>query len=148
MLRIITVLLGIFLLAQSAFAEQTRPEISQYIKGYKGAEGAVIWVMRIGPRDNHEVLVQISHIDNKFDGHIFLCKEEISRENERKYTTNIDGKPFELLNSGNGNGRFFMPNEPVTGEWMNYSEELSSSDVANPEHFLTAYLDQEAKKEK
>ncbi|EML5457942.1 hypothetical protein RVV23_001162, partial [Escherichia coli] len=42
-----------------------------------------------------------------------------------------------------GNGRLHIPDEQAT--WLvAYSDELSNSDVANPEHFLTAYQNQQA----
>ena len=50
MLRFITVLVSALLLMQSAFADEARSEIGKYVFGYRGQEGAVVWMMRIGPK--------------------------------------------------------------------------------------------------
>nr|WP_245880207.1 hypothetical protein [Superficieibacter electus] len=131
---------------QSAFAETVRPEIGKYVQGYQGQEGAIVWLMRIGPRAANEALVQISHVDNDVDGRIFRCKVQMVRDGEKSYTTEINGKSFELLRMKDGNGNLYMPDEPSSW-WINYNDDLSKSDVANPDHFLTAYLEQDAKKQ-
>ena len=62
---------------------------------------------------------------------------------QKSYTAVIKGKSFELLRLKEGNGRLHIPDEQAT--WLvAYSDELSNSDVANPEHFLTAYQNQQA----
>lgn len=91
MLRLITAFLGVFLLMQSAFADQARPETSKYVQAYRGQEGAVVWLMRIGPREANEALVQVSHVDNDIDGRIFRCKVQITRDGEKSYTAEIKG---------------------------------------------------------
>lgn len=58
MLRFITALMGALLLMQSAFADTTRPEIGKYVFGYRGQEGAMVWVMRIGPKAANEALIR------------------------------------------------------------------------------------------
>lgn len=145
MLRLITAFVGLFLLMQSAFADTVRPEVGKYVQGYRGQEGAVVWLMRIGPREANEALVQVSHIDNDIDGHIYRCKVLMTRDGEKSYTAEIKGKPFELVRLKDGNGSLYVPDEQSTW-WINDDNDLSNSDVANPEHFLTAYLEQDAKK--
>ncbi|MEO3989531.1 hypothetical protein [Pseudocitrobacter cyperus] len=146
MLRFITAVLGVFLLMQSAFAETARPETGKYVQAYRGQEGAVVWLMRIGPRAANEALVQVSHIDNDIDGRIFRCKVQMTRDGEKSYTADIKGKPFELVRIKDGNGSLYIPDEQSTW-WINYNEELSNGSGANAEHFLTAYLEQETKKQ-
>ncbi|MEB4676866.1 hypothetical protein MXL54_19055 [Enterobacteriaceae bacterium G50] len=146
MLRLITAFLGVFLLMQSAFAEQARPETSKYVQAYRGQEGAVVWLMRIGPREANEALVQVSHVDNDIDGRIFRCKIQITRDGEKSYTAEIKGKPFELARIKEGSGSLYLPDEQ-SNWWINYSEELSNGSGANAEHFLTAYLEQDTKKQ-
>ncbi|HHC4733018.1 TPA: hypothetical protein ACN60T_001411 [Escherichia albertii] len=143
MLRFMTVLMGALLLMQSAFADTARPEIGKYVFGYRGQEGAVVWMMRIGPKATNEALVQISHVDNDIDGQIFRCKVKSLQEGEKSYTTVIKGESFELLRLKGGNGSLHISDEQVTWS-VAYSDELSNSDVANPEHFLTAYQNQQA----
>lgn len=146
MLRAISVILGFVLLMQSAFAETTRPETGKYVLGYRGQEGTVVWMMRIGPRTANEALVQVTHIDNDIDGRVYRCKVQKMRDGKKSYTAEIDGKPFELLRLKDGNGNLYVPNEPTTW-WVTYDDDLSRSDVANPEHFLTAYLEQDTKQQ-
>lgn len=92
---------------------------------------------------SNEALIQVSHVDNDIDGQIFRCKVKALQEGEKSYTAVIKGKSFELLRLKEGNGRLHIPDEQAT--WLvAYSDELSNSDVANPEHFLTAYQNQQA----
>lgn len=145
MLRFMTALMGALLLIQSAFADTARPEIGKYVFGYRGQEGAVVWMMRIGPKAANEALVQVSHVDNDIDGQIFLCKVKALQEGEKSYTAVIKGESFELLRLKEGSGSLHIPAEQ--GAWsLKYSDELSGSDVANPEYFLTAYQKQLAGK--
>ena len=44
MLRFMTALMGALLLMQSAFADTVKPEIGKYVFGYRGQEGAVVWI--------------------------------------------------------------------------------------------------------
>ena len=142
MLRFMTVLVSALLLMQSAFADTARPEIGKYVFGYRGQEGAVVWMMRIGPKAENEALVQVSHVDNDIDGQIFRCKVKALQEGEKSYTAVIKGESFELLRLKEGNGCLHIPDESA-GWSVAYSNELSDSDVANPEHFLTAYQNQQ-----
>ena len=57
----------------------------------------------------------------------------------------IKGESFELLRLKGGNGSLHIPDEQATWS-VAYSNELSDSDVANPEYFLTAYQKQLAGK--
>ncbi|BAX15070.1 TPA: hypothetical protein ACM4JE_001736 [Escherichia coli] len=143
MLRFMTALMGALLLMQSAFADTVKPEIGKYVFGYRGQEGAVVWMMRIGPKASNEALIQVSHVDNDIDGQIFRCKVKALQEGEKSYTAVIKGKSFELLRLKEGNGSLHIPDEQATWS-VAYSNELSNSDVANPEHFLTAYQNQQA----
>lgn len=145
MLRFITALMGALLLMQSAFADTTRPEIGKYVFGYRGQEGAMVWVMRIGPKAANEALIQVSYVDNDIDGQIFRCKVKALQEGEKSYSTVIKGESFELLRLKGGNGSLHIPDEQATWS-VAYSNELSDSDVANPEYFLTAYQKQLAGK--
>lgn len=137
-----TVLVSALLLMQSAFADTARPEIGKYVFGYRGQEGAVVWMMRIGPKAENEALVQVSHVDNDIDGQIFRCKVKALQEGEKSYTAVIKGESFELLRLKEGNGSLHIPDESAAWS-VAYSNELSDSDVANPEHFLTAYQNQQ-----
>ncbi|MEC9588501.1 hypothetical protein RCT45_15935 [Escherichia marmotae] len=142
MLRFMTVLVSALLLMQSAFADTARPEIGKYVFGYRGQEGAVVWMMRIGPKAENEALVQVSHVDNDIDGQVFRCKVKALQEGEKSYTAVIKGESFELLRLKEGNGSLHIPDESAAWS-VAYSNELSDSDVANPEHFLTAYQNQQ-----
>ena len=142
MLRFMTVLVSALLLMQSAFADTARPEIGKYVFGYRGQEGAVVWMMRIGPKAENEALVKVSHVDNDIDGQIFRCKVKALQEGEKSYTAVIKGESFELLRLKEGNGSLHIPDESAAWSAA-YSNELSDSDVANPEHFLTAYQNQQ-----
>lgn len=145
MLRVIMTFLTVLMLSNSAFAETARPEIGKYVLGYRGQEGAIVWTMRYGPKSANEALVQVSHIDSDIDGRIYRCKVQITRDGERSYQAEINGKSFELFRLKDGNGNLYVPDETSTW-WVTYNEDLSNSDVANAEHFLTAYQEQDAKK--
>lgn len=117
MLRFMTALMGALLLMQSAFADTVKPEIGKYVFGYRGQEGAVVWMMRIGPKASNEALIQVSHVDNDIDGQIFRCKVKALQEGEKSYTAVIKGKSFELLRLKEGNGRLHIPDEQATRWW-------------------------------
>lgn len=117
MLRFMTALMGALLLMQSAFADTVKPEIGKYVFGYRGQEGAVVWMMRIGPKASNEALIQVSHVDNDIDDQIFRCKVKALQEGEKSYTAVIKGKSFELLRLKEGNGSLHIPDEQATGRW-------------------------------
>lgn len=117
MLRFMTALMGALLLMQSAFADTVKPEIGKYVFVYRGQEGAVVWMMRIGPKASNEALIQVSHVDNDIDGQIFRCKVKALQEGEKSYTAVIKGKSFELLRLKEGNGRLHIPDEARRPGW-------------------------------
>ena len=143
MLRFITVQVSALLLMQSAFADDARSDFGKYVFGYRDLEGAVVWNQRIGPKAENEANVQVSHVDNDIEGQIFRCKAKALQDGEISYTAVIKGKSFELLRLKEGNCSLHIPDEQATWS-VAYSDELSNSDVANPEHFLTAYQNQQA----
>ncbi|WP_414163449.1 hypothetical protein ACMGGS_16040 [Superficieibacter sp. BNK-5] len=142
MFRFIIAILGSLMIMQSAFADATRPEIAKYVKGYEGQEGVQVWTLRIGPKEANESLVQIANVDNALDKKIIRCKVEPASGGATSYKTEIDGKSWELLRVKDGSGELYLPGES-SSTWVAYSQSLSQE--GNAEHFLTDYLEQEAK---
>ena len=130
---------GLALLMQSAFAETARPETAKYVMGYNGIERIEVWTLRIGPQKDNTALVQIGHVDNKIDQQIFRCKTQPASGGGTSYMAQIDGQSYELIRMKDGTGEVFLPGEPSSRP-VRYSDEVSER--GNPEHFLTAYLEQ------
>ena len=65
-------LLGLLLslLCCTAFADETRPEVSRYTRAYSGDEGIQVFVTRIGPVEKGEVLIMVSGVDHPLLFHI------------------------------------------------------------------------------
>lgn len=138
MLRFLAALLGAVLLIQPAIAETARPEIAQYVKGYEGLEGAQVWTLRVGPKQDNEALVQVGRVDHALDKKILRCKVSPASGGANSYFTEIDGKRYELLRLNQGSGELYLPGEKAMR--VSYSESLSQQ--GNAEHFLTEYLEQ------
>jgi hypothetical protein len=116
-----------------------RPEVAKYASVYTGGEGVQVTVLRIGPPEKSEVLLQVNRIDHPWDGKIMLHK--VNGTGRRiDYVTQVDGKDWVTMTVRDGSRELYLPNMEASIH-LSFSEELSNK-VA-PQSFLTLYLDQQ-----
>lgn len=142
MFRAVMLIILSALFVHPAFADNARPETAKYVKAYIGQEGVQVWTLRVGPRDNNEALVQITHIDHELDNKILRCKVQPISNGGKGYVADINGKSYTLLRLKDGGGELYLPGEEMSN--IAYSDSLSEQ--GNAEHFLTEYLDQRTQK--
>jgi hypothetical protein len=64
--RLLLTLSLVFCCFQTASAEE-RPEVGRYVKAFSGDTGVKVWMVRIGPESNHEVIIQVVGVDHPWD---------------------------------------------------------------------------------
>lgn len=127
-------------------------ETGKYIEQYEGTVGArtfTVKVLRIGDKDNEEVLIQVVGVDDPLDGQIYKYRKEWQssekRNNRYLYVTNqIPGKErFATLHSDNNYGRqvfkVFLMDAPMEAIYIYpkaYQENL------DPSFMYSQYLQQ------
>lgn len=151
MKKIITlsVLVTCLFLGFTLHAQETGKYIEQY-EGTLGARTFTVKVLRIGEKENEEVLIQIIGVDDPLDGHIYKYKKEWQsserRNNRYLYVTNqIPGKErFATLHSDNNYGRqvfkVFLMDAPMEAIYIYpkaYQENL------DPNFMYSQYLQQQ-----
>ncbi|MCG2585964.1 hypothetical protein [Massilia sp. TS11] len=135
-------LLALILLCLSSLsfaATPGRPEVGPYMKAYCGDEGVHLWLVRVGPRANQEVLLQITGIDHPLDGRVLRAKLEASNSGLR-YLVDLDGKHTEILRKSAGRLELLVPGMAPLA--LTYNQQLAEQLM--PEHLLTAYLEKHA----
>jgi hypothetical protein len=126
---------------QSASAED-RPEVGRYVKCFAGDTGVKVWMTRIGPESNREVIIQVVGVDHPWDKLITKHKAEINGGKER-YKTTVDGSDWATFVVTETRGELYLPKADRPFK-VTYDEGLSMQ--GRPQHFLTDYLKQEAEK--
>lgn len=137
-------------------ATANRPVVGAVGKAYKGDEGLVVTIVRIGDESKNRVLLKFSGIDHPWNGKVFkaaVLKPQISNhyiilENGKCKMEN--GVPVSVI-IGSPNGydgnyldyKVFIPNGP-SGKYIAYDETESKKIV--PNDILTEYLKQKGKK--
>jgi hypothetical protein len=125
-------------------AEEKTPEMSRYTIAYSGGTGYRVWVARFGPKENDEVLLQISGIDHKLDGRIIRAKMVPSNAGGSvKYTATVDGQFYELL-SVEGTRAVLRVTGAAWSSELCYDKSLAED--RPPQHLLTDYLEGEQQK--
>lgn len=95
----IMALLMLFSLS-SIHVQDQNPELGRYIDQYEGRAGArklEVKVLRVGKKENEEVLIKVTGVDDPLDGQIFKYKKEwqSSDKHQNKYiyvTDQVPGK--------------------------------------------------------
>lgn len=136
---VLWLLAGVALPGVRAVAQE-RPEVGKYARVYKGGEGVTVVVVRVGPLARNEALVQINGIDNPLDGKIRLHEVVNQGAGKYDYQTRSDGSLYNTLVMRNGLVELYAKGLREAVQ-MTYSEELSRE--VQPEHVLTAYLEQQ-----
>lgn len=126
----------------SATADE-RPEVGRYVKAFSGDLGVIVWMTRIGPSSKNEVLIQVEGVDHPWDK--VITKHRVDYANDREtYTATLpDGSEFQTFLLKETTGQLFLPNG---GRSLHVSYDRGLAAQGNPQHFLTAYLKQEAEK--
>ena len=119
-----------------------RPEVAEKVMAWQGDEGVEVWILRYGPRDKNQALVQVVNVDHPWNKHIYLM--DVKKDDKKKtYSLTLNGTRFVALNMyGMNSGELYLPDEKQPYR-INYSQMLSEQ--GNPHHFLTDYLQQEKK---
>lgn len=133
------------------YAQETGKYIEQY-EGTVGARTFTVKVLRIGEKENEEVLIQIAGVDDPLDGRIYKYKKEWQNSQKRNnmylYVTHqIPGKErFSTLHSDNNYGRqvlkVFLIDTPLEAIYIYpkaYQENL------DPNFMYGQYLQQQEK---
>ncbi|MFC0168318.1 hypothetical protein ACFFKC_09515 [Pseudoduganella danionis] len=141
-------LLLLFLFASGlvpvAHAEGKRPEVARYTMAFSGEQGYRVWITRLGAKENHEALVQISGIDHKLDGRVLRAKEVVQTGgNSVNYIATVDGKSYDLLAVQRGKAELLITGMAWTSE-LRYDKALA--DQRPPEHLLTDFLEGSTKR--
>lgn len=126
-------------LMSNAQADEKRPELSRYTKAYSGGEGYRVWIVRLGPKENQEALVQISGIDHKLDNRVIRAKLVPSAGGGSvKYTTTFEGQAYDLLSIEGTRAVLRLTGTPWQSD-LSYDKSLVAD--RSPQHLLTDYLD-------
>lgn len=129
-----------FIPAQAQEKGQVRPEIGPYMAAYRSWDLAEVWIARVGPRADNQVLIQVLGIDHDWDKRVWKATVETVKNNEKRYTVTVDGKKYTLLTTQEGAGELFLPGE-TGAQKLHYDRDLSRA--GDPPAFLTFYLRQE-----
>ena len=120
---------------------QTRPQVGKDAKVYKGSEGLSLTLVRIGPAENNEALLTIEGIDHPWDGKIMIAKVK-KYPDKTEYTIQVDGKDYVVFINRTGSGEVYLQ-KSGSPDHVYYDEDRSKQVI--PEHFLTAYIEQQDK---
>ncbi len=120
----------------SAASAAPRPEVSPYLRAYSGGDGVVVWVVRVGPRQANEALIQVVGIDHELDRRIRRVRVEPTTAGER-YVTIDSG--LKVLVMGQSGMEFIGP---VPGGAIKVAYDRARTEQGDAEHFLTQYLEQ------
>lgn len=138
---LLTLLLSFFLFAPAINAsEPVRPPIANNVEAYSSVQNIKVWTLRIGDRSENQALVQIKGIDHDWDNLIQKMDVEKTFKDVR-YSTTLNGKPFVAIILNQGFAELHLPGE-AGPKYIAFNSTLASE--ANADHFLTAYLEQEA----
>jgi hypothetical protein len=120
-----------------------RPEMGRYVKAFSGDLGVVVRLTRIGPPSNNEVILQVEGVDHPWDKMIVKHRVEYANNRETYTATLPNGSEFQTFLLTETTGQLYLPN---TNRAMRVSYDGALASQENPQHFLTAYLKQEAEK--
>ena len=129
-------LLGCLIFTAASGAE--RASVGNYVRAYSGGDGFVVWVMRYGPPESQEALVQINGIDHPWDGQILHAKVE-PMQSGVKYVVEAKGKRSDVLAIDSHSVELFITGQRWTS-MLTYDKKLSEQ--GQPQAFLTQYLEQ------
>jgi hypothetical protein len=145
-------LIACFIFVCDLYGQETGKYIEQY-EGTIGARTFTVKVLRIGEKENEEVLIQIIGVDDPLDGQIYKYKKEwqSSEKRNNRYiyvTKQIPGKErFAALHSDNNYGRqvfkVFLMDTPMEAIYIYpkaYQENL------DPNFMYSQYLQQQEKR--
>lgn len=139
--RLLVILSFVFCI-QNAAAEE-RPEVGRYVKAFTGDLGITVWMTRLGPPGNNEVIIQVEGVDHPWDKVITKHRVEYGSDRETYVATLADGSEFRSFLLTGTSGELYLPSAQRT---MRVSYDRALAAQGNPQHFLTDYLKQEAAK--
>ena len=133
-----------FSLGLPVHAEDARPTVARYAKGFTGPEGLEVALLNIGDPFKNEYLIQFSGINHDWDFKIFKVKRKTA-SNGYDYCMVVDGKNFIVLTEQiRGGGESIYEVSIHNMRNMNVSYDKAYSRSIEPEHFLTAYEKQKS----
>ena len=147
----VIVVLMMVLGVSQVMADENRPEVGKYAKVFKSYSQAVdltVIMVRLGPKEDNQALIQFSGIDSKWDGKIMKHQCNIWGANNDKLdccTIEITGDKYCSLIGRNGwfgGYEAYLPD--MTPDTINVYYDKEGSRQVNSEHFLTEYLKQQA----
>lgn len=91
---------------------------------YIGPRGIEVRTLRLGDLAEHQALVQVSNVDNDWDGRIQKMAVQKTSKDER-YSTMVDGKPYVVLILNQDRGELYLPGENKE-MFISYSDGLAN----------------------
>lgn len=135
------ILLSFFLFAPAIHADDLlRPPIASNVQAYSSVQNVNVRTLRVGDRSENQALVQVTGVDHDWNNVIQKMTVEKTFKDVR-YSVTLNGKPFVAVILNQGFGELHLPGEP-TPQHIAFNSALASE--ANAEHFLSAYLEQDA----
>jgi hypothetical protein len=132
---------------------EDRPEIGEYAEVYQDKNNLRVTIIRFGPRERKEALVEINGIDHPWNKQIFRVSvsdwtnPSDSSNKKVDYVTQVNGEDWYLLNRRGNRLQLNLRENGDAGKEQNYdlsySAELSKN--SKPEDLLTTYLEQKDK---
>lgn len=140
MLSRLVVILSFVFCMQNAIADE-RPEVGRYVLAFTGDLGVTVWMTRLGPLGNNEVIMQVEGVDHPWDKVIVKHRVEYGADRETYVATLPDGSEFRTFLLTGTTGELYLPSGHRTMR-LTYDRALAAQ--GKPQHFLTDYLKQEA----
>lgn len=137
------------LMSPVAQAEGERPEVGPVAQVYSaGGSSLTVTLVRVGKREDGEYLIQFAGVDSEFNNRIIKHKCVLTEDKTDCYNEVM--RPGREYYSFTGRSGWFssqsydayLPDVPAKPIYVYYNR--AASDAVNPEHFLTAYLQQSA----
>lgn len=120
-----------------------RPEVGSYASVYNSRNSnLVVAILRIGPKENREFLVEFNGVDSKYDGKIIKHFYGGKSHGKEKYYNKVmgkDGEKYYACQIMDGSVIIDIPGIDETELYYSRGE----SNRVIPEHFLTAYMEQQ-----
>lgn len=135
-------------LSAEVAGQEARPEVAPVAQVYtSGASTLTVTMVRIGEREANKYLIQFSGVDSEWNGRIIrhICKIGVRASDCYNEAMRPGEKYYAFVGrSGWFASQYFdvyLPDLAVKPVYVYYDK--GASEAVNPEHFLTAYMEQE-----
>lgn len=120
-----------------------RPEVAKVGKVYRGQEGLVVSILRLGPERDRTFLVKFEGIDHSWSGRIMRMKQ-VNAGTGHDLVVDHKGREFHAIIErevwGYKQVQVYLPSTKGDGVYLSYNEKLSKE--LRPDSLLDEYLRQ------